>query len=438
MIIPLLLRRQITGTGSIPPPGGVNITYANGTAMGLASSLDLIEECRSVRSIWSILWSCVFTLVACVWLSVHPNMPCPTEGWIRKTSRRMGLVLLAIIAPEYIAFFALKQRSRAQRILELPDGMCHVFSHQIKSLTSDRSAPPHWELPHGFFAVMGGFMSSDSIGRLFPAVPGWNSMTFSDFEWGEMTAADIADKGKGDFLLTLLVVLQVLWFILGLVSRAASGLAISQFEVITCGYILSACITYIAWWHKPYCAERYIYVERKTNRVLRTGLTKRKFADMVSAFVSASSSADITKRKRVPMLFTGLHEGQFINQGPDVKVALVGLLLATAFGGIHVATFTFPFPTPIEQLMWRISALCVAGIPLGLLLLFFLWNAARRSWVQRILDFCSDVASIFGTSVYVAARLVLLVLQFTSLRAQPKSIFAQVFWTEYLPHFELG
>ena len=61
------------------------------------------------RSITDILWSCFATLFACTWVSVHPNMPGPDEGFRKIALRRLEIMLWAFIGPEMIIFWALRQ-----------------------------------------------------------------------------------------------------------------------------------------------------------------------------------------------------------------------------------------------------------------------------------------------------------------------------------------
>ena len=65
--------------------------------------------CIHQRSITDILWSCFATLFACTWLSVHPNVPPPDEGFWKIARRRLEIMLWALICPEMIIAWAFKQ-----------------------------------------------------------------------------------------------------------------------------------------------------------------------------------------------------------------------------------------------------------------------------------------------------------------------------------------
>ena len=70
----------------------------------------------SQRRIQVILWNCFATIFLFTWSSVHPNVPGPSEGWLKATLRRVELMLWAIFAPEAIFFWAMKQRKGARII----------------------------------------------------------------------------------------------------------------------------------------------------------------------------------------------------------------------------------------------------------------------------------------------------------------------------------
>ena len=74
------------------------------------------------RSIWDILWSCLATLLACSWVSVHPNIPSPDESRWRIFLRRLELIFWAIIGPETIITWALRQWLDARRLEKLYKG----------------------------------------------------------------------------------------------------------------------------------------------------------------------------------------------------------------------------------------------------------------------------------------------------------------------------
>jgi hypothetical protein len=75
------------------------------------------------RTLWSIIWSCLVTILSCTWVSIHPNIPGPNESWFKIGCRRMRVMFVGLIAPELIIYWALKQWISARRIAEIYRGV---------------------------------------------------------------------------------------------------------------------------------------------------------------------------------------------------------------------------------------------------------------------------------------------------------------------------
>jgi hypothetical protein len=80
-----------------------------------AASCDDPDGCRTL---WNIFWSCLFTILLCTWVSVHPNIPSPREKWLEIAFRRFGIMLAALIVPECIIAWAIRQRMLASHLAD--------------------------------------------------------------------------------------------------------------------------------------------------------------------------------------------------------------------------------------------------------------------------------------------------------------------------------
>ncbi|KAH9962611.1 hypothetical protein BC827DRAFT_1129886, partial [Russula dissimulans] len=188
------------------------------------------------RSLWDIIRSCVVTILLCTWASVHPNIPSPDDRWPKIAVRRVGLLLAALIMPEVITGWALRQRLAAMR-------------NQYRPLDIEKG----WTTTHGFFAIMGGFMEYDGnqpIRVLLPEELQSYSLT-GNGDFPKISKAEIEDKSKGDFLAKAVVILQTGWFALQCLTRAALGLSITELELITLAFATLNIFVYALWWHKP-------------------------------------------------------------------------------------------------------------------------------------------------------------------------------------------
>ncbi|KAG6820555.1 hypothetical protein H0H93_015440 [Arthromyces matolae] len=180
------------------------------------------------RSIYSIVWSCLTVIFACTWLAVHPNVPLAGE---RLFTRRLKIFGLALIAPELIVLWAIRQWVSSRKL-----------ARKYKYFG--------WTQAHGFFAIMGGFQVRQKNGELL-RVPfdQLESLLYNgDIQ---ITEREILDKSKGDALAKALVLFQVTWFLLQALARAIQHLPITELEVVTLAFAFLNFMTYFCWWNKP-------------------------------------------------------------------------------------------------------------------------------------------------------------------------------------------
>lgn len=67
------------------------------------------------RTVQDIIWSCLATIFACAWVAVHPNVPRrKNSGW-KTFWERFFVMVFAILSPEFIVAWALRQWRGAAR-----------------------------------------------------------------------------------------------------------------------------------------------------------------------------------------------------------------------------------------------------------------------------------------------------------------------------------
>jgi hypothetical protein len=93
--------------------------------MGDLYSADITDsspglQCTSphTRTLWQLVYSCAATILACIWVSIHPNVPGRRDSGWEKLKGRLALMLIALIAPEVIVLFAMRQRRVAIKLCE--------------------------------------------------------------------------------------------------------------------------------------------------------------------------------------------------------------------------------------------------------------------------------------------------------------------------------
>lgn len=77
----------------------------------------------------------------------------------------------------------------------------------------------------------------------------------------DITENEINDKSKGDALSKSIALLQLTWFIIQIIARAAQGLDITELELTTAALAGLNSVMYIFWWSKP-CDVRFPVVIR--------------------------------------------------------------------------------------------------------------------------------------------------------------------------------
>jgi hypothetical protein len=254
-----------------------------------------------------------------------------------------------------------------------------------------------------------------------------------------LTAEQIHDKSKGNAISKGLIMLQVAWFVMQLITRAIYHLETTQLEVGTLAFAVLNFLTYAMWWNKPLIVQcPHPVYWKSTESKPEDYIVNRDERDepaplmTVALLVVIGSINDLlgiadtaTSRKlRVPTFdgTIGLEESD------KMVLALAGLLMATIFGGIHCMAWFFTFPTYQEQVLWRMSAVAITCTP---------WVALLTISLMAFLDTPDAVngpVSLLHIMLYVATRAILLVLMFTTLRNLPPDAYKAVSWTTLVPH----
>jgi hypothetical protein len=74
--------------------------------------------CLDTRTIWNIVLSSLVTVFVCIWLVVRPNVPAFADGILARIKQRTMLLLTAVVAPELIALFAMRQWVCARGVMQ--------------------------------------------------------------------------------------------------------------------------------------------------------------------------------------------------------------------------------------------------------------------------------------------------------------------------------
>ncbi|KAG2755144.1 hypothetical protein P692DRAFT_20719093 [Suillus brevipes Sb2] len=390
---------------------------------------------NNTRTLWDILLSCGWTLFACTWTAVHPNIPGMNEGKVAITSRRLFIMVMALIAPELMITWATRQFFSARAAAK-------NFNDSHFDTTQSTKAYMHrWTVTHGFFAWMGGFMlyvNDEPRGTLTTE----ELQRFIDegsVDMPVISEAEVEDRSKGDGLSKGIAILQLVWFVVQLFARYVRNLPITLLEIDTLAVVALTCVSYGMWWKKPkdVGCPCIVHWKRAANQPIRltydenlARLRGGHFRSLIYPFlglmgIEVLTSSRAASSRRVPSL------GGYGKYHAKI-VLFIGCLSGIVFGGIHCLGWNYLFQTDTQYMLWRAASLGTACAPVLLFLDLGCGMLLGRS-VSNYRYFIVTFATI-SSLVYIAARITLVVLILLSFRSLPFGVYDTVVWTQFIPH----
>ncbi|KAF5309498.1 hypothetical protein D9619_012289 [Psilocybe cf. subviscida] len=234
---------------------------------------------QQLRSVFSILQSCLLTIFACVWTSAHPNINSPRDSWWTCLKRQVVTMIYAVISPEVILLWALNQRQAAKTIAEgynkefaSADETQVSLRRKVLGLflplpekTTWRGVGQLWTRTHGFFIQMGGFiLYENGYPKEVLDYERLKELLLNDaIDAPTVTERELQDRSKGDAVSKAIVVLQTMWFVIQCIARAGQRLPLSELEVLTLAFAVMNAGIYGAWWNKPQGVDMAICVPLK-------------------------------------------------------------------------------------------------------------------------------------------------------------------------------
>ncbi|KDR77183.1 hypothetical protein GALMADRAFT_66531 [Galerina marginata CBS 339.88] len=385
------------------------------------------------RSLWDILWSCLATIFACTWVSVHPNIPPSGEKWWKTALRRLELMFWAVIAPELIILWAMKQFFGARAMVK------EYWGHG-------------WTKTHAYFIQMGGFTLYEGGTPKGVLLPGemQSLLIAGKIDLPQITEEEIRDRSKGDGLSKALVIGQTTWFVAQCIVRRAQGLILTELELVTGAFAALNGVMYFLWWNKPldvrcpvpvhildeprpvgrrfkfkatqqpqqpgwfsaslfspcslklaithwpwdaifslmsvtYCISANLFscsVIQIRQAHLKTVMKAVVFSLFYPlklfytrlldiADLGGNSYTTLTVPSSVSTVFTFYANTDFTSDlVDDLLIPSFTWTIAALFGSLHCAAWFFAFPSHAELILWRVCSALISIIPLGLLLFF--------------------------------------------------------------------
>jgi squalene monooxygenase len=315
---------------------------------------------------------------------------------------------------------------------------------------------------HAFYANAGGFVLETPGFPRFP-VNATSIYYLCSNKWIEpptISKENIWDRSKADLLAKGFAFTQAGWVILQICGRAAQNLTITPLELFTAAFIIPSLATVYFWASKPQnvAEPTIIRVDWPISELLIAAgdAAKDPSVDTPMDFVekpvwqgwrrlpSLLHYGGLTKRplERIP--------NDYSPPPPTGIEATTVWVVSVVHALIHVLGWWFPFPTPIEAIIWRASSLtllvvmAIGGVvpvistqPWFDFSFSMLWiwvrEAKRQTWVRRrLFSTVVDIAYV----LYIIARIFILVEMFLVFRAMPEDVYIIPEWTWVWPHVQ--
>ncbi|KAK0751441.1 hypothetical protein B0T18DRAFT_435790 [Schizothecium vesticola] len=286
-----------------------------------------------------------------------------------------------------------------------------------------------WTVVHSYYAQMGGLMYQVKKGGDYYALTA-SKLTPRYFWFDPHPLKHLLLKG--------IAILQIIWLILSVAVRGTTGLPVTQLEIATIAFAVFAIATYAANLWKPKDVERPTLLQSISH-----GFSGWVTFDRTQRFVrrlrSPSKAAEDAKQS-IPRVRRVLNDVVWM-EGDTPLMYVLTAISSLVFGGLHCLAWNFEFPTRAELMTWRVASPTSAILPvitlITSLVLHYLSTTFKES---RIMSTCvanlkplEQLPEACGI-IYSAARLVIMVLLFTSLRAVPEGVYHNTSWTRFLPH----
>ncbi|CAN8099662.1 unnamed protein product [Discula destructiva] len=376
----------------------------------MAEISGFVFESNCGRGTLSIIWSCLATITFVVWTVLHPHF--------RQNLPRLVWAILIFFLPEALPAGAIEQLTRARQLqtclrgvpgwegwtlkqsfLVIKQGVKYrnVGDEELKVLEASRliavakllDAQRKDEDSKSGSAIVERAASSQveiksSICTVPVIVPLLDAFP-SDVQ--------IDKRSKKGWFEKIIAVGQAAWFAANVIYRLADGLQVTPLEDLTVAYTLCGLVSAIAWFRCPQDLEDGFEIEMPTEET--------------------SVTQDGTRQGKL--------DGVLVD---SVLVLAITYGTLAVFTGIHLAFWSYPFPSVAEAWIWRSCAL--GTLLFGALVLRF---GDMRHYGKA--PHWSLAIALPG---YLGARLALLVVAFTAFRRMPASAFSMPNWPNYWGH----
>lgn len=348
-------------------------------------TVGFIQSPNCGRGTIDLLWSCLSTLILCVWTALHPMIF--TRSATNKLKARISSGIISLLVPEIYA---------AKSIDDF------LFAIMLRGELKKLKGWESWSLQQSFIIALGGVRfrsaSTEDLQKLdrraFLRFANTGIIQFDMLP----TNDDIDKRNKSDWVTKLIALGQTVWFTVNLVYRLTQGYQVSLVEDITAAYVLCGSVMYGCYMQCP--------------------------QDVRETWTVAVAASEEELQTTSP---------RNILKDNHNRMAIFICVLFALVQAVHLAAWNYPFPSLRETWLWRSACLVLVA---GFLVIYestnlerFIPNDSKESkGMLRSLGFFT-AGLLYGT-----ARIILIVLAFSSLRKAPRKVYDVPEWTAYWPH----
>lgn len=226
------------------------------------------------RSSWDIFWTCLATIFACTWTSLHVHTLRRDQSSMLFPYIKFAFFVGAILAPEFMAGLACEEHRDVCSISR----RCNVAFDNLErreSSSSDASAERRsqsranrWGTIQAFCVRMNGVILQTKDSWTFQ-VDYQNVVPLIEagvIEPSHLRIPDIQTRSKADSFAKGFALLQSFWVMCNIIARAVYQMPVSPLEISTVAYVVCAVISYAFWWHKPKDMETPIIIHLPYSR----------------------------------------------------------------------------------------------------------------------------------------------------------------------------
>ncbi|TDZ32394.1 hypothetical protein C8035_v012424 [Colletotrichum spinosum] len=322
-----------------------------------------------------ILWSSLLTIILCVWVSTHPNALSPKDKWYHGVFDKVNLAMIGLLGPDFLFGLAVGQLSSARR--------------SVKQFRKDRHlcGGHEWTYTEAFFLDMGGvFIKTPDFAEGFPidAEQLHYLVKHGFVDFPDMESMDISERNTVDTLSRLITLWQALWFFITEMDRVRNGLPVTPLELTALSFTFAMVATFVCWYPKPAISyPRYIESKhRDGQQVLMSDIrnwarcnTHPHLPDVWHRTPMDDITPRIFRIDAYWCFYKRLGDWMHLHPyGRPVKSELwdrfpsdlwrpmelpyypLGGVFIVGFSASFMIGWNFHFPTPAEQLVWRIAA----------------------------------------------------------------------------------